>query len=209
MLSQLHIAVLVSGAGSNLQALLDAQLNGVMHSGRIALVISDNPEAYALQRAKAAGVQTFAFDRKALGSELVEKNILTALQKWQIDLIVLAGFLMILSSDFIMCYTGRIINVHPSLLPAFGGKGYYGLNVHRAALERGVKLSGATVHLVNEEPDGGPILMQKAVRVLKNDTPETLQQRIMRQAEWLILPRAAQKLCKQLLKEALDENRAT
>ncbi len=209
MLGPLHIAVLVSGAGSNLQALLDAQMKGVLHSGRVALVVCDNPEAYALQRAKAAGVQTLVFDRKALGTVQVEKNILMELHNRQVDLIVLAGFLMILSSDFVMRYTGRIINVHPSLLPAFGGKGYYGLKVHQAALERGVKLSGATVHLVNEEPDGGPILMQKAVRVLKNDTPETLQQRIMRQAEWQILPRAAQMLCKQLLKEAHDENHAT
>ena len=209
MLGQLHIAVLVSGSGSNLQALLDAQMNGVLHSGRIALVISDNQDAYALQRAEAAGVQTLAFDRKTLGPVQVEQNILTALQKRQIDLIVLAGFLMILSSEFIMHYTGRIINVHPSLLPAFGGKGYYGLKVHRAVLERGVKLSGATVHLVSEEPDGGPILMQKAVRVLKNDTPEKLQQRIMHQAEWHILPRATQMLCKQLLKEAHGEKHAT
>lgn len=208
MLGPLHIAVLVSGAGSNLQALLDAQMAGVLHSGRVALVVSDNPEAYALQRAKAAGVQTLAFDRKTLGTAQVEKSILMELHNRQIDLIVLAGFLMILSSDFVMRYTGRIINVHPSLLPAFGGKGYYGLKVHQAALERGVKLSGATVHLVNEEPDGGPILMQKAVRVLKNDTPETLQQRIMRQAEWQILPRAAQMLCKQLLKEAKFESHA-
>ena len=202
MLSQLRIAVLVSGAGSNLQALIDAQSSGVLHSGHIALVVSDNPDAFALQKAKAAGVQTLAFDRKAIGTAQVEKSILTALQKRQIDLIVLAGFLMILSPDFVLRYTGRIINVHPSLLPAFGGKGYYGLKVHRAALERGVKLSGATVHLVNEEPDGGPILMQKAVRVLKNDTPETLQHRIMQQAEWRILPRATQMLCQHLLKEA-------
>ena len=208
MLGPLHIAVLVSGAGSNLQALLDAQMEGGLHSGRVSLVVSDNPEAYALQRANAAGVQTLAFDRKTLGTAQVEKSILMELHNRQIDLIVLAGFLMILSSDFVMRYTGRIINVHPSLLPAFGGKGYYGLKVHQAALERGVKLSGATVHLVNEEPDGGPILMQKAVRVLKNDTPETLQQRIMRQAEWQILPRAAQMLCKQLLKEAMYESHA-
>ena len=208
MLSQLHIAVLVSGSGSNLQALLDAQLSGVLHSGRIVLVISDNPEAYALERAKAANVQTMLFDRKTLGAAQVEKYILTALRKEQIDLIVLAGFLMILSPGIVNCYTGRIINVHPSLLPAFGGKGYYGLKVHQAALERGVKLSGATVHLVNEEPDGGPILIQKAVRVLKNDTPETLQLRIMRQAEWRILPRATQIICQQLLKEAHHENNA-
>lgn len=208
MLGPLHIAVLVSGAGSNLQALLDAQMAGVLHSGRVALVVSDNPEAYALQRAKAAGVQTLAFDRKTLGTAQVEKSILMELHNGRINLIVLAGFLMILSSDFVMRYTGRIINVHPSLLPAFGGKGYYGLKVHQAALERGVKLSGATVHLVNEEPDGGPILMQKAVRVLKKDTPETLQQRIMSQAEWQILPRAAQMLCKQLLKEAKFESHA-
>lgn len=202
MLDQLRIAVLVSGSGSNLQALLDAQLSGLLHSGRITLVISDNPVAYALERAKAAGVQTLALDRRAMGVAQVEKHILQALKQEHIDLIVLAGFLMILSADFVGHFEGRIINVHPSLLPAFGGKGYYGIKVHQAALARGVKLSGATVHLVNAEPDGGPILMQKAVRVLKNDTAETLQQRIMRQAEWRILPRATQMLCKQLLKEA-------
>ena len=206
MLSQLRIAVLVSGSGSNLQALLDAQLSGLLYSGSIELVISDNPEAYALERAKTAGVLTLALDRKALGAEQVEERIFKALQQERIDLIVLAGFLMILSPDFVRRFAGRIINVHPSLLPAFGGKGYYGIKVHQAALARGVKLSGATVHLVNEETDGGPILMQKAVRVLKCDTPETLQQRIMRHAEWLILPRTTQMLCKQLLKEAHHED---
>lgn len=202
MLNQLRIAVLVSGSGSNLQALFDAEHSGLLHSGHIALVISDNPEAYALERAKAATVQTLALDRRAIGVVQVEKHILEALKQERIDLIVLAGFLMILSPDFVRHFERRIINVHPSLLPAFGGKGYYGIKVHQAALARGVKLSGATVHLVNAEPDGGPILMQKAVRVLKNDTAETLQQRIMRRAEWLILPRATQMLCAQLLKEA-------
>ena len=202
MLDQLRIAVLVSGSGSNLQALLDAQQSGLLHSGHIALVISDSPEAYAPERAKAAGVQTLTLDRRAQGAEQVEEHILKALKQERIDLIVLAGFLMILSPDFVRRFVGRIINVHPSLLPAFGGKGYYGIKVHQAALARGVKLSGATVHLVNAEPDGGPILMQKAVRVLKNDTAETLQKRIMRQAEWRILPRATQMLCEQLLKEA-------
>ena len=202
MLVQLRIAVLVSGSGSNLQALLDAQQSGLLHSGHIALVISDNPEAYALERAKAPAVQTLALDRRAQGAAQVERHILKVLKRERIDLIVLAGFLMILSPDFVRRFVGRIINVHPSLLPAFGGKGYYGIKVHQAALARGVKLSGATVHLVNAEPDGGPILMQKAVRVLKNDTAETLQKRIMRQAEWRILPRATQMLCEQLLKEA-------
>ena len=202
MLNQLRIAVLVSGSGSNLQALLDAQQSGLLHSGHIALVISDNPEAYAPERAKAAAVQTLALDRRAQGAAQVEERIFNALKQERIDLIVLAGFLMILSPDFVRRFEGRIINVHPSLLPAFGGKGYYGIKVHQAALARGVKLSGATVHLVNAEPDGGPILMQKVVRVLKHDTAETLQQRIMRQAEWRILPRATQMLCEQLLKEA-------
>jgi phosphoribosylglycinamide formyltransferase-1 len=202
VLDQLRIAVLVSGSGSNLQALLDAQQSGLLHSGRITLVVSDNPGAYSLERAKAAGVQTLALDRRATGVVQVEKRILEALKQERTDLIVLAGFLMILSPDFVMHFEGRIINVHPSLLPAFGGKGYYGIKVHQAALARGVKLSGATVHLVNAEPDGGPILMQKAVRVLKKDTAETLQQRIMRQAEWRILPRATQMMCQQLLKEA-------
>jgi phosphoribosylglycinamide formyltransferase-1 len=202
VLDQLRIAVLVSGSGSNLQALLDAQQSGLLHSGSIALVISDNPMAYALERAKAAGVHSLALDRRAMGTAQVEKHILEALKQERTDLIVLAGFLMILSPDFVRHFERRIINVHPSLLPAFGGKGYYGIKVHQAALARGVKLSGATVHLVNAEPDGGPILMQKAVRVLKNDTAETLQQRIMRQAEWRILPRATQMMCQQLLKEA-------
>jgi phosphoribosylglycinamide formyltransferase-1 len=202
VLDQLRIAVLVSGSGSNLQALLDAQQSGLLHSGRITLVVSDNPGAYSLERAKAAGVQTLALDRRATGVVQVEKRILEALKQERTDLIVLAGFLMILSPDFVMHFEGRIINVHPSLLPAFGGKGYYGIKVHQAALARGVKLSGATVHLVNAEPDGGPILMQKAVRILKKDTAETLQQRIMRQAEWRILPRATQMMCQQLLKEA-------
>ncbi len=202
MLSPLRIAVLVSGSGSNLQALLDAQQSGLLRSGRIALVISDNPGAYALERAKAAGVQTMALDRASQGTARVEEQILAALKRESIDLIVLAGFLMILSPDFVRRFEGRIINVHPSLLPSFGGKGYYGIKVHQAALARGVKVSGATVHLVNAEPDGGPILMQKAVRVLKDDTAQTLQQRVLRQAEWRILPRAAQMLCQQLLKEA-------
>jgi len=202
VLKQLRIAVLASGSGSNLQALLDSQRSGLLHSGYIALVISDRPEAFALERAKAAGVNTLVFDRKALGAVKAEECIFGALEQEQIDLVVLAGFLMVLSPHFVRRFAGRIINVHPSLLPAFGGNGFYGIKVHQAAIKRGVKLSGATVHIVNEETDDGPILMQKAVRVLKNDTPETLQQRVMRQAEWRILPRAAQMLCNQLLKEA-------
>ena len=208
MLNPVRMAVLVSGSGSNLQALLDAQNHGLLRSGRITLVISDNPGAFALERAGTAGVAALAFDRRALGATRVEELILSALVEQHIGLIVLAGFLMILSADFVKQYAGRIINVHPSLLPAFCGKGYYGIKVHQAALTRGVKLSGATVHLVNEEPDGGPILMQKAVRVLKGDTPESLQQRVLRQAEWRILPRAAETLCRQLLKEEYHADKA-
>lgn len=209
MLNLIRIAVLVSGSGSNLQALLDAQQSGLLHSGRVTLVISDNPEAFALERAKAAFVQSLTLDRRKMGAKQVEERILAVMKQECVDLIVLAGFLMILSPDFVCRFEGRIINVHPSLLPAFGGKGFYGIKVHQAALACGVKVSGATVHLVNAEPDGGPILMQQAVRVFKNDTAQTLQRRVLQQAEWRILPRATQLMCEKLIKEAHHEVHTT
>lgn len=197
----IRVAVLVSGGGSNLQALLDAQVSGKLKSGRISLVISDQHAAYALTRAKEAGVKQFPLDRKLLGHRLFEQELMRTLQDHRIELIVLAGFLTILSADFVQAYEGRIINVHPSLIPAFCGEGFYGIRVHRAALKRGVKITGATVHYVNEEPDGGPIILQKAVRVGRADTAEKLQLRVMREAEWVILPRAVEQVCRKLLKE--------
>ena len=196
MLNSARVAVLVSGSGTNLQALLDAQQAGQLPSGDICLVVSDRPDACALERARQHGVEALAFDRAKLGTARVEAELMNALQAHHIDLIVLAGFLMILSPAFTAMYAGRIVNVHPSLLPAFGGKGFYGLKVHEAALARGVKLTGATVHLVNKEADGGPILLQKAVKVKKSDTPQTLQQRVMEKAEWILLPKAVELLCK-------------
>ena len=188
-----RIAVLVSGGGTNLQALLDAEKRGEIPHGEIVLVISSNPAAYALERAKAAGVRTAAFSRKQLGGqEAFEKAILAALEEEKIDLVILAGFLSILSADFTRRYDKRILNVHPSLIPAFSGEGFYGLRVHEAALARGVKVTGATVHFVNEIPDGGEIILQKAVEVEEGDTPEILQKRVMREAEWKLLPRAAE-----------------
>ena len=205
MLSPVRVAVLVSGGGSNLQALLDAQAAGRLRSGRIALVISDRPDAYALERARACGVSILALDKKALGRQALEARILSALRERGIELIVLAGFLTILSPDFTRAWAGRILNVHPSLIPAFCGQGFYGLKVHEAALARGVKLTGATVHFVDEVPDGGPIVAQKAVRVKKGDTPEALQRRVMEQAEWQILPRAVERVCRDLARERKDD----
>ena len=188
-----RIAVLVSGGGTNLQALLDAEKRGEIPHGRIVLVLSGNPAAYALERAKAAGVTARAFSRKQLGGqEAFEKALLAALDEEKIDLVILAGFLSILSADFTRRYERRMINVHPSLIPAFCGEGYYGLRVHEAALARGVKVTGATVHFVNEIPDGGEIILQKAVAVEEGDTPEILQKRVMREAEWKLLPQAAE-----------------
>lgn len=196
----LNIAVLVSGGGTNLQALIDSQAAGALSSGRLALVISSKPGAYALERAERAGIPTLVCSKKELGSqEAFEEAIQQALDRYQIHVIVLAGFLSILSESFTRRWPGRILNVHPSLIPAFCGKGMYGLKVHEAALERGVKVTGATVHLVNEIPDGGPILLQKAVEVLPEDTPETLQKRVMEQAEWILLPQAAELLCKKIM----------
>ena len=187
------IAVLVSGGGTNLQALIDAQKSGIIKSGELSLVISNNPNAFALERAKAAGIESAVLTRKELGSqEAFEDAMIALLDAKGIDLIVLAGFMSILSEKFIRHFENRIINVHPSLIPSFCGKGFYGLKVHEAALEYGVLVTGATVHFVNEIPDGGKIILQKAVYIEKGDTPETLQKRVMEQAEWQILPQAAE-----------------
>lgn len=197
-----NIAVLVSGGGTNLQALIDAQKSGIINSGTIKLVVSNNSGAYALERAKKANISTATVLKKDLGSqEAFEKELIKILDTAEIDLIVLAGFMSILSADFTNHYANRIINVHPSLIPSFCGKGFYGLKVHEAALEYGVKVSGATVHFVNEIPDGGRIIMQKAVEVKENDTPETLQKRIMEEAEWKILPLSCEKVCSEIIKE--------
>jgi len=187
------IAVLVSGGGTNLQALIDAEKSGVLTSGEIVLVVSNNPSAYALERAAKNGIRTVTVDRKACASKAeFEKRILEALDAAGIELIILAGFMAILSADFVRRYPNRILNVHPALIPSFCGEGYYGLRVHEAALSRGVKVTGATVHFVNEIADGGPILLQKAVEIREGDTPEILQKRVMEQAEWILLPRAAE-----------------
>lgn len=195
----IRIAVLVSGGGTNLQALLDAQAKDELAGGLIVLVASDR-QAFALERAAGAGLYAIALDKKALGKRVYETHLLALLEQQKIDLIVLAGFLTILSSAFIARYPKRIINIHPSLIPSFCGKGYYGVRVHQAALERGVKISGATVHLVDENPDGGPILAQMAVEVLANDTPQSLGQRILEQAEWKLLPKTVASYCRFLEK---------
>lgn len=195
-----NIAVLVSGGGTNLQALIDAEAKGILTSGKIVLVISNNRNAYALTRAEKAGIRHAVITRKDCGSqEAMEQKILEALEKSRIDLIVLAGFMSILSENFTSRYDHRIINVHPSLIPSFCGEGFYGLKVHEAALAKGVKVTGATVHFVNEIPDGGEIIMQKAVRIREDDTPETLQKRVMRLAEWKILPAAAELVSRQII----------
>lgn len=197
-----NIAVMVSGGGTNLQALIDAEKSGIINSGSIVLVISNNPNAYALQRAADAGIKAVTITKKACGSqEAFEAAIIAALEEAGVELIVLAGFMSILSADFTARYEKRIINVHPSLIPSFCGQGFYGLHVHEAALAKGVKVTGATVHFVNEIPDGGEIIMQKAVRVLPGDTPEKLQKRVMKQAEWKILPAATEQICSQIITE--------
>ena len=193
------IAVLVSGGGTNLQALIDAQGSGVLVSGEIVCVISSKAGAYALERAKNAGIDAVTVPRKELGPEEFEAGIISAIEAHGAEVIILAGFMSILSEEFTKKYANRIINVHPALIPSFCGKGYYGLRVHEEALKKGVKVSGATVHLVNEVCDGGEILAQKAVEVKDGDTPETLQRRIMEQAEWKLLPEAAEKLCRRIL----------
>ena len=191
------IAVLVSGGGTNLQALIDAQNSGIIESGRVELVISNNPDAYALERASKAGIPGVVISKKNLGSqEAFEEAIVAALEENKIDLIVLAGFMSILSEKFTSLYPKRILNVHPSLIPSFCGAGFYGLKVHEEALKYGVKVTGATVHFVNEIPDGGEIIFQKAVDIEEGDTPEILQRRVMEQAEWKILPAAVEKVSK-------------
>ncbi len=197
---KLRIAVFVSGGGTNLQAILDAQHSGIIQNGHVCLVISSREGVYALERAEKAGVPSLVISRKQLGGQAAfEEAIGQALSDHGIDLIVLAGFLSILSAEFTKKYDHRIINIHPSLIPSFCGEGYYGLRVHEAALQKGVKVTGATVHYVNEIPDGGEIILQKAVRVYAGDTPEKLQQRVMKQAEWIILPKAVEAVCKKLL----------
>ena len=194
-----RIAVLVSGGGTNLQALIDAQNAGIIKSGKIELVLANNANAYALERAKKAGIDTAVVLRKeCAGQDEFEARIVKALEDAGIELIVLAGFMSILSENFTRRYDRRIINVHPSLIPSFCGKGFYGLHVHEAALAKGVKVTGATVHFVNEIPDGGDIILQKAVNIRKGDTPETLQRRVMEEAEWVILPRAVEQICKEM-----------
>ena len=189
------IAVLVSGGGTNLQALIDAQKNGIIKSGKICLVISNNPDAYALERAKIANIDTVICNKKHLGEQFEEK-IISVLEEYNIDYIVLAGFMCILSEKFTKHFENKIINVHPSLIPSFCGKGFYGLKVHEAALNYGVKVTGATVHFVNEIPDGGKIIMQKSVEIKEDDTPEILQKRVMEEAEWIILPLSLEKVCR-------------
>ena len=193
-----RIAVLVSGGGTNLQALIDARGN-VLCSGEIALVVSNVPGAYALERAKKAGIATEVVCKKELGSQSAfEERLVEVLEEHRIDVIILAGFMTILTENFTARYPKRILNVHPSLIPSFCGEGFYGLRVHQAALDYGVKVTGATVHFVNEIPDGGEIIAQKAVEILPDDTPETLQKRVMEQAEWILLPQAAEKVCASL-----------
>ena len=199
MLKKARIAVFVSGGGTNLEALLKAQEAGKIPHGEIVLVCASNEKAYALERAKNHGVTGVAVSKKQMSQEAFEEALDKHLKDYQIDFIILAGFLSILSESFVKQWTDRIINVHPSLIPSFCGKGMYGLKVHEAALEKGVKVTGATVHMVNEIPDGGKILLQKAVQVLEDDTPEILQRRVMEQAEWILLPQAAEQIACQIV----------
>lgn len=192
-----RIAVFVSGGGTNLQALIDARDAGQLPHGELALVVSSNPEAYALRRANDAGIPARVVTR-SMQMQNYEDCLIELMEQHRIDLIVLAGFLVILSERFTSRFDHRILNVHPSLIPSFCGKGFYGLRVHEAALARGVTLTGATVHFVNEIPDGGDIVLQKAVRVKRGDTPKILQERVMREAEWIILPRAVNAVCKRM-----------
>lgn len=199
MLKKARIAVFVSGGGTNLEALLKAQEAGKIPHGEIVLVCASNEKAYALERAKNHGVTGVAVSKKQISQEAFEEALDKHLKDYQIDFIILAGFLSILSESFVKQWTDRIINVHPSLIPSFCGKRMYGLKVHEAALEKGVKVTGATVHMVNEIPDGGKILLQKAVQVLEDDTPEILQRRVMEQAEWILLPQAAEQIACQIV----------
>ena len=198
MVKKARIAVFVSGGGTNLEALLNAQERGDIPHGEIVLVCASNESAYALTRAANHGVPGVAVPKKQMTQEAFESALNEKLTEYRVDVIILAGFLSILSADFVNQWPDRIINIHPSLIPSFCGKGMYGLKVHEAALARGVKVTGATVHLVNEIPDGGRILLQKAVEILTGDTAEVLQRRVMEQAEWILLPQAAEMLCKQI-----------
>ena len=198
--NKVKTAVLVSGGGTNLQAIIDAVASGIIKSAELSLVVSNNPNAYALTRAQNAGIGTEIISKKECGTqENFEKKLIDTLEANGIELIVLAGFMSILSENFTRRYDHRIINVHPSLIPSFCGKGFYGLRVHEAALDYGVKVTGATVHYVNEIPDGGEIILQKSVYVKKDESPESLQQRVMRQAEWIILPRAVELVSKEII----------
>lgn len=197
---KVKIAVLVSGGGTNLQALIDSQKNGVIKNGEIVLVVSNKETAFALERAKKAKVKTRIVTKTGKSREEFESELIKVLRDDRIELVVLAGFMVILSERFTSTFKDRIINVHPSLIPSFCGEGFYGLKVHEKALEYGVKVTGATVHFVNEIPDGGKIIMQKPVEVLEGDTPEILQERVMKQAEWIILPLATEKVCFDILK---------
>ena len=200
LMERAKISVLVSGGGTNLQALIDAEASGIIKSGKIELVLSNKPDAYALRRAARAGIDTAVVDKRdCLDKRDFEAKIIDVLDGRGIDFIVLAGFMCILSENFTNHYKDRIINVHPSLIPSFCGEGFYGLKVHEAALRYGVKVSGATVHFVNEIPDGGRIIMQRAVEVREGDTPEVLQKRIMEEAEWKILPLSCELVCSELL----------
>ncbi len=198
-MEKIKIGVLVSGGGTNLQALIDAQRSGIIKSGEITLVVSDRSDAYALTRAEKAGIKTAVVLKKDCADRAeFEDRLIAALRDSGVEFVVLAGFTAILGERFIREYSGRIINVHPSLIPSFCGKGYYGLKVHEEALKYGVKVTGATVHFVNEIPDGGRIIMQKAVEIEDGDTPEVLQRRVMEQAEWIILPLSVEKICNKL-----------
>ena len=199
-MNPVKIAVLVSGGGTNLQALIDAEKSGILTSGKIALVLSNKEGAYALERAKNANIETAVVTKAACGSqEAFEAKIKETLASHGIEIIILAGFMSILSENFTSAYPKKILNVHPSLIPSFCGKGFYGLHVHEAALAYGVKVTGATVHFVNEIPDGGEIILQKAVEIREGDTPEILQRRVMEEAEWKLLPAAAEKVCADIL----------
>ncbi len=197
----IRIAVLVSGGGTNLQALIDAEKAGLIKDGKLALVVSNKPEARALSRAAEAGIDAMCIPSAGTSMEAFESKLYDILNEYGIELIVLAGFMKVLSADFVSKYPERIINVHPSLIPAFCGDGFYGLKVHEAALAYGVKVTGATVHFVNEITDGGKIILQKSVAVRKDETPESLQAHVMQNAEWIILPRATQMICRKIKAE--------
>ena len=201
-MKKVRIAVLCSGGGTNFQAILNAQQAGMIPHGEVVLVVTDHKEAFVLERAKKYGIEPAIFDCREIPDRFErEEKILASLKAHEIEFIVFAGFMTILSEKFVQAYENKIINVHPALLPSFGGKGMYGLHVHEAVLAKGVKITGATVHYVTEECDGGPIILQKAVEVREGDTPEILQKRVMREAEWVILPEAVETVCKKLSEE--------